>query len=116
MAVFHNLLLRSLNTIYLQAPSVKDSDKKAFIGYAYCWYDAIDAHHTGEEKEFFPWIEEAAGEQGIMDANIEQHSEYDLLLNRCWLSIPSLTVLYSLSSFVDAKTDSDVDRDLPRRH
>lgn len=94
MAVFHNLLLRSLNTIYLQAPSVKDRDKKAFIGYAYCWYDAIDAHHAGEEKEFFPWIEEAAGEPGIMDANIEQHSEYDLLLNRYLSSISSLWCFY----------------------
>jgi len=78
MAVFHNLLLRSLNTIYLQAPYVKDADKKAFVGYSYCWYDAIDAHHTGEEKEFFPWIEEAAGEKGIMDANVEQHSQYQI--------------------------------------
>ncbi|KAK5057624.1 hypothetical protein LTR84_011624 [Exophiala bonariae] len=77
MAVFHNLLLRSLNTIYLQAPHVKDGDKKAFVGYAYCWYDAIDAHHTGEEQEFFPWIEEAAGEKGIMDANVEQHKIFE---------------------------------------
>jgi len=76
MALFHNLLLRALNTIYLQAPFVKDADKKDFIGYALCWYDAINAHHTGEEKEFFPWIEEAAGEKGIMAANIEQHNTF----------------------------------------
>jgi len=33
------------------------------------------AHHSGEENEFFPWIEEAAGEKGIMAANVEQHSK-----------------------------------------
>ena len=42
MVMFHNLLLRGLNTIYLQAPFVKDRDKKDFVGYAYCWYDAIN--------------------------------------------------------------------------
>lgn len=63
---------------------MKDADKQAFVGYAYCWYDAIDAHHTGEEREFFPWIEEAAGEKGIMDANVEQHSECDRLFRPRW--------------------------------
>jgi hypothetical protein len=42
MALFHNLLLRALNTIYLQALFVEDADKKDFIGYAFCWYDAIN--------------------------------------------------------------------------
>jgi hypothetical protein len=42
MALFHNILLRGLNTIYLQAPFVKDVDKKDFVGYALCWYDAIN--------------------------------------------------------------------------
>jgi hypothetical protein len=31
-------------------------------------------HHNDEEEHFFPWIEEAAGEKGLMDVNVEQHS------------------------------------------
>jgi hypothetical protein len=35
----------------------------------------LTAHHDGEEENFFPWIEEAAGEPGLMMANVEQHSK-----------------------------------------
>ena len=42
MALFHNLLLRGLNTIYLQAPFIKDIDKKDFLCYVYRWYDAMN--------------------------------------------------------------------------
>ncbi len=46
MALFHNILLRGLNTIYPQAPFVKDVDKRDFVGYALCWYDAIDGMYN----------------------------------------------------------------------
>jgi hypothetical protein len=31
-------------------------------------------HHDSEEESFFPWIEEATGEKGLMAVNVEQHS------------------------------------------
>lgn len=30
-------------------------------------------HHRGEEELFFPKLEAACGEKGLMDANVEQH-------------------------------------------
>jgi hypothetical protein len=42
MAVYHNMLLRGLNSIYIQAPHVAPKDFKDFIGYSYCWYQLID--------------------------------------------------------------------------
>jgi hypothetical protein len=42
MAVVHNVILRGMNTIYLQAPFVKEKDYKDFIGYCYCWHEVIE--------------------------------------------------------------------------
>lgn len=90
MALFHDLLFRGLNTIYLQVPFIMDIDKKNWsvmlivgttLSTVHCVTqfrcvisDEFSAHHTGEENEFFPWIEEAATGQGLMAADIEQHS------------------------------------------
>jgi hypothetical protein len=30
-------------------------------------------HHRGEEEFFFPKLEAACGEKGLMDANVKQH-------------------------------------------
>ncbi|KAL1964137.1 hypothetical protein VTN77DRAFT_7225 [Rasamsonia byssochlamydoides] len=76
MAIVHNSIIRGLNTIYLQAPHVKSSDFRDFIGYCHCWYEVLQAHHHGEENNLFPWIEEAVGEKGIMDVNREQHRAF----------------------------------------
>jgi hypothetical protein len=43
MAVTHNIVLRGLNSIYLQAPNVAPADYKDFIGYCLCWYEVIDS-------------------------------------------------------------------------
>lgn len=42
MAVVHNVIIRSLNTIYLQAHHVRPEDVKDFLGYCYCWYQYLD--------------------------------------------------------------------------
>ncbi|KIN07297.1 hypothetical protein OIDMADRAFT_16072 [Oidiodendron maius Zn] len=76
MVLAHNMIIRGLNSIYLQGPLVRPEDNNDFIHYALCWYQALDAHHQTEEELFFPQIEARTGEKGIMDKNIEQHNSF----------------------------------------
>lgn len=78
MCVVHNALLRGLNSIYIQGPNIKPADFKDFIGYSLCWFYVVHEHHTSEEEQFFPEIEEAVGEKGIMESNVQEHSKQDL--------------------------------------
>jgi hypothetical protein len=54
---------------------------KDFIGYSLCWHSAIHEHHTSEEDQFFPEIEEAVSEKGLLDSNVQEHSKQDDFLN-----------------------------------
>jgi hypothetical protein len=76
MVVIHNIIIRGLNSIYLQAPHVKPKDYADFIGYCLCWSDVLHTHHHCEETIAFPEIEKSSGVKGIMDANVHQHGEY----------------------------------------
>ncbi|PKK51813.1 hypothetical protein CI102_4364 [Trichoderma harzianum] len=77
MACVHNMMLRGLNSIYLQAPYIKAQDEKSFLHYSACFYQLVHVHHDGEEKMLFPLIEEMSGEKGIMQHNVEQHHTFD---------------------------------------
>ena len=81
MCVVHNALLRGLNSIFVQGPNIRPADFKDFISYSMCWHSAIHEHHTSEEDQFFPNIEKAVGEKGLLDINVEQHSKQDNFLN-----------------------------------
>lgn len=72
----HNTLLRGLNSIYNQAPNIRPEDYKEFIGYSLSWHSVLYDHHTGEEEHFFPGIEEAVGEKGLLDGSVEEHSKH----------------------------------------
>ncbi|KAI5781763.1 hypothetical protein DFH27DRAFT_506009 [Peziza echinospora] len=90
MALIHNVIVRGLNSIYLQARNVAPTriakvtpENKAdvqlrdeFIEYCNEWCVFIHMHHEGEEKSLFPPIEKAIGIPGIMDGNIEQHKAF----------------------------------------
>lgn len=76
MACVHNVVLRGLNAIYLQAPHVQPEDVKSFCAFIGHWHSIISLHHAGEEEEGFPMIEKMAGEEGIMDVHVEQHHTF----------------------------------------
>ncbi|MCJ1308244.1 hypothetical protein MMC25_001897 [Agyrium rufum] len=76
MCVVHNALLRGLNSIYLQGPNLQPEEYKDFIGYSLCWHSALHEHHTSEEEQFFPDIEKAVGEKGLLDDNVEEHRAF----------------------------------------
>lgn len=90
MCVVHNTLLRGLNSIYIQGPNIQPADYKDFIGYSLCWHSALHEHHTSEEEQFFPEIEEAVGEKGLLDGNVDEHSRLAFIyfppLNVVWLT------------------------------
>jgi len=76
MCVVHNSVLRGLNSIYVQGPNIRPADYTDFIGYSLCWHSVIHEHHKSEEDQFFPEIEEAVGEKGLLDSNVQQHRSF----------------------------------------
>ncbi|KAI5851662.1 hypothetical protein DFP73DRAFT_471372, partial [Morchella snyderi] len=76
MSLVHNVIIRGLNAIYLQAPHVLPADIPDFLGYARAWSDFLHIHHGGEETAFFPTVEKLTGVPGIMDGNIQQHAAF----------------------------------------
>lgn len=44
MALSHNVIIRGLNSIYLQVPNVKAADFSDFMNYALSWVEVLDAH------------------------------------------------------------------------
>lgn len=73
MAHIHNAILRGYNSIYLQAPHVKDVDKPAFVGYAMTWYRFVKSHHDDEEAELFPTVESVLGTKDIWAETHKEH-------------------------------------------
>ncbi len=79
MALVHNMLIRALNCIYLQAPHITQPNEEGdFCRYALTWHKFLHIHHTREESSFFPAIEAMAGEDGsgAMDVNVQQHRAF----------------------------------------
>ncbi|TVY87455.1 hypothetical protein LAWI1_G004210 [Lachnellula willkommii] len=91
MCVVHNVLLRGLNSIYIQGPNIQPADYTDFIGYSLCWYSVVHEHHTSEEDLFFPGIEEAVGEKGLLDGNVEEHRSFQSGLDEFYNYLSSLS-------------------------
>jgi hemerythrin-like domain-containing protein len=77
MTLVHNLLIRGLNCIYLQAPFIPAELKPDFINFMHAWTVAIHHHHMGEEEKYFPWLEEDIGIPGCMQTSVDQHHEFE---------------------------------------
>ncbi|KAI9890045.1 MAG: hypothetical protein M1814_004561 [Vezdaea aestivalis] len=78
MAVVHNMIIRSFNSIVIQAPHFEPVDVVDFVNYALMWHLLVKKHYEGEEHMLFPELEKCIGVEanGIMDGNIEQHSRH----------------------------------------
>lgn len=76
MANAHNMMVRGLNAIYLQAPHIQPKDEKDFCTFITHWQKLITTHHRGEEELAFPKIEAMSGVKGLMDRNLEQHHAF----------------------------------------
>ncbi|KAH7417040.1 hypothetical protein BKA64DRAFT_286380 [Cadophora sp. MPI-SDFR-AT-0126] len=76
MTLSHNALIRGYNSIYQQAPRLSQSDYPDFIGYCLAWHRCIEQHHTHEEVHYFPAIEKATGQKGVMDGEAKEHASF----------------------------------------
>jgi len=74
MANVHNTFIRTLNTIYLQAPYITTPSLAAdFFQYCRSLGSLLYLHHTQEEAVLFPKWEKLSGQKGLMDVNVHQH-------------------------------------------
>ena len=78
------MIIRTLNTIYHQAPHIKPDDEKSFLQYCILFCRGVDSHHNAEERTFFPAVEKMTGAEGIMDTNKEQHKAFHDGLHSLW--------------------------------
>lgn len=73
MALLHNSIFRGYNSIYLQAPHVKDADKADFIGYCLTWFKFVKSHHDDEEETLFTKVEELLDDKDIFAETHKEH-------------------------------------------
>lgn len=74
MVKAHNLFLRGLNSIYLQAPYVSiPTDIKDFFIFCRAWIHTVNVHHSQEDSILFPGIIELTGREDIVSPEQESH-------------------------------------------
>jgi len=76
MALTHNIMIRGMNSIYLQCEYVTPENAHDFVTYCQCWSEFIHNHHRCEEAAYFPVIEKECGMEGIAETNVEQHEAF----------------------------------------
>lgn len=77
MALSHNSFIRGFNSIYQQAPRLEQpADRTDFVGYCLAWIDCVLQHHHYEETEFFPNLNKAAGQTGLMANAVHEHEAF----------------------------------------
>lgn len=76
MALTHNVIIRGMNSIYLQCENIAPQMAASFLLYCQCWAEFIQNHHACEEVAYFPIIEKAVGIEGLSEGNLEQHDAF----------------------------------------
>ncbi|KAK0730200.1 hypothetical protein B0H67DRAFT_25699 [Lasiosphaeris hirsuta] len=76
MALLHNSIIRSYNSIFLQAPLVLSQDKADFIGYSLAWYRFVKSHHDDEEANLFTKVEELLEDKTVFDESHKEHESF----------------------------------------
>jgi hypothetical protein len=82
MVHIHNIILRGLNAIILQAPHIPPNTTAASDLLQLCrfWCDMIVHHHDTEEEYFFPAVEKLIGVPGSMAGNVAGHEAFESAL------------------------------------
>ncbi|KAI1265360.1 hypothetical protein F5Y18DRAFT_386293 [Xylariaceae sp. FL1019] len=76
MALLHNSIFRGYNSIYQQAPHVKDVDVLDFIGYSLTWHKFVVSHHDDEEENLFPKVEEVLNDKTVFEETHKEHQAF----------------------------------------
>lgn len=78
MAMAHNMYIRGMNSIHLQAEGVSEQkDIIDFLTFCQCWVETIHHHHRVEETRIFPALERVTGQKGIMDSEVAGHETFE---------------------------------------
>jgi hemerythrin-like domain-containing protein len=74
MALAHNMFIRALNSVYLQAPVIREPEDVSDL-FIYCntWISMIEHHHKLEETHLFSSIETSSHDPKIVATEREQH-------------------------------------------
>ncbi|KAJ8515148.1 hypothetical protein ONZ45_g7394 [Pleurotus djamor] len=72
MAIVHNVLLRTLSTVWNYAPLVSPKDQMSFARYCLIMVEGIETHHHNEETIIFPFLATKLS----MEDNVEQHKTF----------------------------------------
>lgn len=80
MCNVHNAIFRGYNSIYLQAPHVKGSDKAPFLGYCRTWCKFVMSHAEEEEASLFPEAEKLLDDD-VFKQSHEEHGEFSARKN-----------------------------------
>ncbi|CEN59419.1 hypothetical protein ASPCAL01869 [Aspergillus calidoustus] len=78
MTLAHNMIIRHLNAIYLQATGVTEAvDTRDFLFFCKTWLTELHGHHDGEESILFPMLDKYTGvASGAMGEAEEQHGTF----------------------------------------
>lgn len=88
MGLIHNIILRELNCITVQAPNVKEPENILyFMAFCGAWTCVLKSHHNAEETVYFPLLEEQSTSKGVLAKN---HAEHETFLLDFWLSMNTL--------------------------
>ncbi|KAG8908133.1 hypothetical protein FRB99_000161 [Tulasnella sp. 403] len=77
MAVLHNIVIRSYNSMLYYSGQIKPGTNEyiAFLGYCAVANKFLHAHHDQEEEIYFPFLESKLG-AGRMSSNIAGHDAF----------------------------------------
>lgn len=77
MALVHNILLRGLNCIYIQAPNVKETNDIAdFMKFCDAWSSVLHSHHAAEETVYFKMLDEQSSKDDVFITNHAEHEKF----------------------------------------
>ncbi|TEY76400.1 hypothetical protein BOTCAL_0059g00300 [Botryotinia calthae] len=77
MALLHNILLRGLNCIYIQAPNVQETfDIADFMKYCDAWSSILHSHHAAEETIYFKLLDEQSSRNDVFVNNHNEHEKF----------------------------------------
>ncbi|OAQ88871.1 hemerythrin HHE cation binding domain-containing protein [Purpureocillium lilacinum] len=98
MCNLHNAIFRGYNSMYLQAPHVRDADKADFLGYCRTWSKFVRTHADKEEGELFPDAERLLKDE-VFKHTHEEHGRSHPLFNAF---IPALNEFHEYLESVKA--------------
>ncbi|KAH6909633.1 hypothetical protein BKA70DRAFT_1276696 [Coprinopsis sp. MPI-PUGE-AT-0042] len=75
MCLVHNVIIRSLGSVWRHAPLVTAKDLPAFTCYSKAALEMLHEHHHTEEEIFFPILAKE-GLAGMVEGNVEQHKAF----------------------------------------